>query len=307
VNSGGDGGLDSGRLAFGCCPLGGHGWSAVDVQEVQQAIRLAFDQGITTFDTADVYGFGLSEARLADALAGRRHEARIVTKVGLRWNDHGLVVRDGSPEYLRRAVDDSLRRLGLEAVPVVLLHWPDPQVPLAESLGVLRQLQREGKLFSYGASNLSSEDGPAPPWSQHRVSLLTGALIPELRGTEAAMAWGTLEQGLLAGERRSRDELDPADRRQRLPLWQPSQREAIAPLLNAIRQSAGQLGTTAMALAVRWVLANGGIDAVTVGCKSRDQVKSLLLGAGNPISPVQFELLTHAANRARAALTDFTS
>ncbi len=292
------------RLAFGCCPLGGHGWGAVDVTEVQVALREAYSNGVTTFDTADVYGFGQSEIRLASGLGNHRKHVTIVTKVGLRWGDaNGLVIRDGSPSYIRHAVLQSARRLRLDHIPIVLLHWPDPQVPIADSLGALADLQRDGVIGAYGASNLTDNNGSlALDWSQLHVSLLTAPEMSAAWGQRGTLAWGTLEQGLLSGRHRNTEGLFPGDRRRRLDLWARDSIACVMPLLTLLHELGVRSGFTAAQLAVLWVLHCTPVTTAVVGLKTAGQLRELLSICEKPADAATLNLLTTAARIARASL-----
>jgi aryl-alcohol dehydrogenase-like predicted oxidoreductase len=133
-------------LCFGCEPLGGTDWGGVDVAEIGLAIDHALDLGIDFFDTADVYGLGLSEERLAEALGTRRHDVVIATKGGVSWSRPGPQLRatvtyDSSPQYLRTAVENSLRRLRLDVLPIYYIHWPDPKTPIGATFAELEKLR----------------------------------------------------------------------------------------------------------------------------------------------------------------------
>ncbi len=118
-----------------------------------RVVHAALDAGITFFDTADIYGSTQSEVFLGRALAGRRDSAVIATKFGMKI-DAG---REGArPDYVRRAADDSLRRLGTDRIDLYQLHQPDPAVPIADTLGALEDLVRAGKVREIGCSNFSA-------------------------------------------------------------------------------------------------------------------------------------------------------
>src|SRR5947208_791421 len=144
-------GLEVSRVAFGTWQLGGD-WGGFDERTAVDAIRKARELGINFFDTAQGYGFGASERLLGralrDELANRREEVVIATKGGLRPNANGAsprgVMRDSSPEWIRRGVDASLQALGTDYVDVYQVHWPDPNTPFAETAGALGELVDAG-------------------------------------------------------------------------------------------------------------------------------------------------------------------
>ena len=136
------------RLGFGAMRV------VSDRAEGARVVRRAVELGVTLVDTADIYGAGVSEEVVADALYPYPEGVVIATKGGM---GHGLQerLRDGRPEYLRRACEASLRRLRLERIDLYQLHRHDPEVPLEESIGALEALRQEGKIRLIGVSNFS--------------------------------------------------------------------------------------------------------------------------------------------------------
>jgi pyridoxine 4-dehydrogenase len=140
--------LEVRRLGFGAMRV------VEDREEGVRVLRRAVELGVTLIDTADIYGAGASEDIVAEALHPYPEGLVIATKGGL---GHGLQdrIRDGRPEYLRRACDASLRRLKLERIDLYQLHRHDPEVPIEESVGALHELREEGKIRLIGLSNVS--------------------------------------------------------------------------------------------------------------------------------------------------------
>jgi pyridoxine 4-dehydrogenase len=140
--------LEVRRLGFGAMRI------VNDREEGVRVLRRALELGVTLVDTADIYGAGVSEEVIAEALYPYPENLVITTKGGLGW---GLQerIRDGRPEHLREAVDASLRRLRLERIDLYQLHRHDPEVPVEESIGALEQLRQQGKIRLIGVSNFS--------------------------------------------------------------------------------------------------------------------------------------------------------
>ena len=136
-------GLDVSAIGFGCWEIGG-GYGHFDESDVVKAVHRALDLGINLFDTAEGYGFGQSEEILGRALGTRRDEAIVVTKFGILQDD-GKWYRDSSRESALAAIDRSLKALGTDYVDVYLIHWPDKDVPLEESMGALEEIVQAGK------------------------------------------------------------------------------------------------------------------------------------------------------------------
>ncbi len=143
---GGD--LEVRRLGFGAMRV------VDDREEGVRVLRRALELGVTLIDTADIYGAGLSEEIVAEALHPYPDDLVIATKGGLGYGIHDRI-RDGRPEYLRSACEASLRRLKLERIDLYQLHRHDPEVPIEESVGALEELRQEGKIRLIGVSNVS--------------------------------------------------------------------------------------------------------------------------------------------------------
>jgi pyridoxine 4-dehydrogenase len=196
-NLGGE--LEVRRLGFGAMRI------VDDREEGVRVLRRAVELGVTLIDTADIYGAGKSEELVAEALHPYPEGLVIATKGGLGY---GLQerVRDGRPEYLRRACDASLRRLKLERIDLYQLHRHDPEVPIEESIGALEQLRTEGKIRLIGVSNFSLAQLRAAQTVARIVSVQNqynrGLLIadPVLDACEAEgiafMPWNPLGEGL---------------------------------------------------------------------------------------------------------------
>lgn len=150
----GHSGITVSTLGIGCNAFG----ARVDADGVRQIVDTALDVGVTFFDTADTYGRGASEELLGQAIAGRRDEVVVATKFGMDMGDvmGGGTERRGSREYVRRAIDASLRRLGTDHVDLYQLHTPDPQTPIAETLAAMNELVTEGKVRAIGCSNFQA-------------------------------------------------------------------------------------------------------------------------------------------------------
>jgi len=270
-------GIEVSRIILGCGNFGGIG-SAPELFgqgesqiEAFAILDAAWEAGITTFDTADAYGGGRSEAYLGAWLASRRPDGAVVTTKTFNpmdaGADHGL-----APARVRRQLDSSLRRLGLERVDLFLCHEWDPDVPFAETAGALDELVAAGKIGAYGVSNV---DGPqlraaiaegSPQWVQNSYSLLE-------RGVEADVLPVCREHGLgftpfsplaggwLTGKYR-RNAPPPAGSRMTLrpDPYEHLKTDAVYDLIEEL-EARGDPAT----LAYAWLLGQPGVTAVVVG------------------------------------------
>jgi len=284
----GKSGLRVSRLAFGCEPLGGCDWGSVDVGEVERAIRRSLDLGVTFFDTADVYGLGLSEERLARALGRERKKVVIATKVGIRWesrpNQRAHTLVDLRPAHVMAAVEASLRRLQLDCIPLCQIHRPDTTVSIADTMAALMSCQQQGKIRHIGVSNFEAEDvctaerfvrlvSNQVPFSLIQRAAET-SIFPqcEVHGV-SVIAYGVLAQGLLSGKYRADAKFDVGDRRQRLPQFQTQAFGRVAPIVARVCQFAAERGVTAAQVALRWVLNHPAVGVAIAGIKSQSQLE----------------------------------
>ncbi|MBP7561640.1 MAG: aldo/keto reductase [Armatimonadetes bacterium] len=303
-------------IALGCEPLGGADWGTVDERQAMAAVRAAYEKGVRVFDTADVYGLGLSERRLSEALGADRYGATIVTKFGVRWvrthpTARALTFRDASPAYALEALDSSLGRLRLDTIPVYLLHWPDSQTPIEHTLEALMKAQELGKIRHIGLSNFDEETvrratAVAPiAFGQVHFSLLrAGPALPLLRTCAElgifTLTYGTLAQGLLTGKYGSETRFPASDRRHRLPHFSPANIAKYQALIARLCEFAATYGVTTAAVAIRWVLQTGLVSVAVVGARDPGQVEGNLGAARFSLSgPDHAELSRLAASVAQ--------
>lgn len=301
------------RFAFGCEPLGGVDWGGVDTEEIVRAISVAWDLGVRRFDTADVYGLGASELRLACALGSRRRDAHIITKVGCRWtrqntsnSTRASVWKDSSPRYLTSAVEASLRRLEIDALPLCLIHWPDINTPLVETLECMEVLKKEGKILAYGLSNHRWADvndnleSSSIAAIQNEFSLMAcdseekGLLVAKRSGVDT-LVYGALAQGLLSGKYTSGSVFDSGDRRHRLPNFAPAKWRQNDVLLKILREAATAHQQDMSQVALRWILDHNEISSVVVGIKSVKQLENNIGAFNWRLDEGWFERLSSAA------------
>jgi len=187
------------RLGFGAMRI------VNDREEGVRVLRRALELGVTLIDTANIYGAGVSEEVIAEALYPYPDQLVITTKGGLGWGLQDRI-RDGRPEHLREALDASLRRLRLERIDLYQLHRHDPEVPIQESIGALEELRQEGKIRLIGVSNFSLEQLRAAQTvtkissvqNQYNRGLLISEEVLNACQAEgiAFMPWSPLGEGL---------------------------------------------------------------------------------------------------------------
>lgn len=301
-------GLRASRIGLGCEILGATDWGHVDVSAASEAVRHAEAAGVTVFDTADVYGIGRSEIELKTALGERRFSVVVATKFGVNWRARGTdraeTFYDASPSRVRDALDESLRRLGLDCVPLYYVHWPDPKTPIEKTMEALARCRDEGKILEIGVSNFSVDlirrAHAILPLAvvQGEYSLLNRnsekELIPCCREFGIRFfGYGPLAQGLLTGKYDRSTQFSAQDRRHRLPYFGAGQLETNLKKVDALKSVAMQLSKTPAQVALRWVLQKNSKGGIVVGARSPDQVSANLGALGWELTTDEMALLAH--------------
>lgn len=256
-------------IGLGCMGMAAFYGQASDEAQATAVIHRALDLGVTFFDTAEMYGPHVNEIQVGKALAGRRDQAFIATKFGIGYNaDRTALAVDGSPANVRRAIEGSLKRLGVDHVDLYYLHRVDPDTPIEETVGAMGELVTEGKVRFLGLSEAAPETlrrGHATHpitalqteyslWSREPEDELL-ALCDELG--IGFVPYSPLGRGFLSGEIRSVDDLAADDFRRSNPRFQGENFQKNLDLVEAVKGIAADKGVTAAQLALAWVLAQG--------------------------------------------------
>ncbi|MCY0940964.1 aldo/keto reductase [Streptomyces antarcticus] len=310
----GSSGLKVSAVGLGCNNFGGR----LDAQATRAVVDAALDAGITLLDTADIYGGGGgSERHLGQALKGRRDQVVLATKFGFAGMDmeYGPAAGSrGGRAYVRRAVEESLRRLDTDHIDLYQLHSPDPATPVAETLAALTELVAEGKVRYIGHSNFSGwqlaeaahvarETGAAPFVSaQNEWSLLQRSAEREL--VPAALHYGVgvlpyfpLANGLLTGKIRRGAPVPAGSRLEGRDAYLTEERLDVVEALAALAEKHGR---TVLELAVGWLSAQPGCASVIAGATSPEQVRANAAVADRPLDAELFAAIDAVAPGAPA-------
>jgi len=267
--------LNVSRIAFGTWELSGD-WGPTDAEGMVAAIRHAADQGVTLFDTAHAYGFGISERLLAEALKGRpRDELVIATKGGLRRSGPD-VVRDASAQQILSGVDDSLRALSTDYVDLYQVHWPDPVTPFEETAGALATSVKEGKIRHVGVSNFDAAQVAAfseivpvetlqPPYSLFRRDVERELLPYSVAHDIGVLVYGPLAHGLMGGDLGAGTRFADSDWRSSSALFRGQDFERNLAIVAKLGELAQREHITLGQLAIAWTLANTAVRVAIVG------------------------------------------
>jgi aryl-alcohol dehydrogenase-like predicted oxidoreductase len=272
-------GLEVSQQGLGC--MGMSAWyGPTDEQESIATIHRALELGIDFLDTADVYGAGANEELVGKAIAGRRDEYVIATKFGNRWFEDGTRTIDGSPDYVRQALDASLQRLGIEHVDLYYQHRVDADTPIEETVGAMAELVTAGKVKHLGLSEAGAETirraHTVHPITalQSEWSLWTrdpeGEVLDTVRELGIGfVAYSPLGRGFLAGRFSSPDELADDDFRRNHPRMSGENVERNRALADKVRELAAAKDCTPAQFALAWVLARGDDVVPIPGTKRR--------------------------------------
>jgi aryl-alcohol dehydrogenase-like predicted oxidoreductase len=271
-------------VGIGCNNFGGR----IDEKRTEEVVNAALDAGINFFDTADTYANGKSEELLGRSLGGRRSSVVIATKFGLPIEGQGQGAR---PEYIRSAFEASLRRLKTDCIDLYQQHKPDPDVPIAETLGALDELVKSGKVREIGCSNFSAEQlreanaaSASRPGSarfvsvQNEYSLLHREPEDEVlaeceRQGLAFLPFFPLKSGLLTGKYRKGQPIPQDTRVAKFERYRALVTEENLDKIEALIEFAESRGHTLLELAFSWLLAHRVVASVIAGATSAQQVK----------------------------------
>ncbi|GGR26000.1 aldo/keto reductase [Deinococcus ruber] len=297
----GHSGLQVSLVGLGCNNFG----AKLDQTETNAVVRRALDAGITLFDTADVYGGtqggpkGTSEMMLGKALGSERSRIVLASKFGadMGIDEHGPL-KGAKPDYIRRAVEASLQRLGTDYLDLYQLHTPDASTPIAETLGALDELVQRGLVRFIGCSNLSaaqvreaeaaSEAGQLTRFTscQDEYSLLVRGieadLIPTMQDLDLGLLpYFPLASGLLTGKYHQGEALPEGSR---LASWKNSASRYLTPqnleTVERLRKFAEQRGHTLLELAFSWLAAQPVVSSVIAGATSPQQIDQNVAAVG---------------------------
>jgi len=290
--------LEISAIVFGAWAAGGWMWGGSDKKEAVEAIRAAYNEGVTTIDTAPIYGQGASEEIVGEAIKGlQRDKVQILTKFGLRWDSPEGEFYFKSQDNTGKAIDihkyagrqsimkeceDSLKRLGTDYIDLYQIHWPDNTTPIEESMEAMLRLKEQGKIKEAGVCNYSADEmrtaenvlklaSNQVPYSMVRRDI-EQELIPYcIASKRSILAYSPMERGLLTGKITPGYQFAPGDHRAGVKYFTPENIKRTNAFLDLIKPIAEDKGASLGQLALRWTIDKPGITAALAGARNAQQ------------------------------------
>ena len=286
----GDTDLTASAVGFGTWEMSTTMYGHIDVGEAARAVNAAIDRGITLFDTAEVYGPYHSEELLADALGDRRNEIVLVTKVGFQYDDRPAVVGiNAAREHIIERTEGCLRRLKTDVIDLMLIHWPDHDTPIEETMEGLERLKQDGKIRHYGVSNFNIDMMQECEQYGHIAANQVGYHMFDRRMEHRVLPWclangvgymayGSLGFGLLTGAFTPDTQFDEGDWRRNgtafeLPLFERDQFLKEIEVTRRLGELADSYGKSVAQLAIAWVLDHPAVSCALVGMRNEQELE----------------------------------
>jgi aryl-alcohol dehydrogenase-like predicted oxidoreductase len=289
----GQSGIQASAITFGAWAIGGWMWGGSDRNEALEAILASYEHGVTTIDTAPVYGQGLSEEILGDALKILpRDKVQVLTKFGLRWDlkqgslhfslDGEEVYRYARKESVILECENCLRRLGTDYIDLFQLHWPDPTTPIEETMEAVLQLQQDGKIRAAGVSNYSVEQMETAetvislasnqvPYSMVLRDIENNIVPYCMENNKSIIVYSPLQRGLLTGKIKPGHIFTEGDTRDGNKFYAEENIKRINSYLDELRPLAADKHASLAQLVIAWTIQQPSITLALVGARNAEQ------------------------------------
>lgn len=281
-------GMEISRIGLGTWAMGGGGWGGYDDGPALETIAKAVEMGVNLIDTAPAYGEGHSEMVVGKAVAelGCRDKLVLATKCGLSWTKDGVVYRDSRPETLLKELENSLERLQTSWIDIYQVHWPDGDVPIAETAAVLKEMFESGKIKAIGLSNYTN--AMIDEWRKYApvhfiqpsFNILEDKLfenqIPYCQEHNISiLGYSALCRGMLHGTYTKDTKFNDGDMRAKDdPKYQGEAFLNHLAAIDALKEYAAKIGKRVDHIAVRWVLEKG-ITCALYGCRKPQHLEPI--------------------------------
>ncbi len=297
--------LNVSRLCMGGCPMGRYGWGTVNEDDLIETVHTALEKGVTFFDTADTYGLGQSELTLGKALGNHRKEVAVATKFGVRVGG-GKTVYDNSPEWIREALEGSLKRLNTDYIDLFQVHYRDEKTPIDIVVDTLEKMKEKGYIRYYGLSNIHKDDiAELLPFKGRFVSMQDEYSLACRKNEEdmfeiskqldvTPLTWGSLGQGILTGKyTKDNIHFGNDDRRSRDIYVNFHGDKLIKNLaiVEEMKKIAQKYNKSVAAVAIRYILDYLPESVVLCGVKRPEQIVENVEGTGWRLSEEDIKIL----------------
>lgn len=284
------------EIAFGGGAIsgegGGYGFGHVTDEDAISLLQEALDRGINLFDTAPVYGFGLSEKRMGKAFLGKRDRVFIVSKGGIPWDDNKRLKLDNSPKVIQKMLEQSLKDLRTDYIDLYMIHWPDNNVDIRKPMEYLSKVKEEGKIRVIGLCNSFVEDINRA-CEIERVDVLQSefnlfnssakdTLFDIIREKKMGfMSWGTLDKGILTGRVTPERKFDEVDARSWAPWWKNDDKTSKYKAMERINELLKETEHSGLELALGFVLQFQEISTALCGVRNTEQLETAVKALKN--------------------------
>lgn len=310
-------------MAFGAWAIGGWMWGGAEEKAAIGAIQAAYNAGITTIDTAPVYGFGKSEELVGRAMKGiRRDNYQVLTKFGMNWQTEegefffDTTDNDGRPlkmykwaskKKVIRECEDSLRRLRTDYIDLYQIHWPDATTPIGETFEAVQQLIDQGKVRAAGVCNYNVQQveealktiqiaSNQVPYSMVNRNIEMDLVPQAIEKNIGIIAYSPLQRGLLTGKIKPGHKFSEGDSREGNRFYTDENIERTQQLLKKILPIAEKHETTLTQLVIKWTIHRPGVACVLVGARDEDQVNDNAQALSISLTDEELEAITKAAD-----------
>ena len=273
--------------------MGRYGWGETSEQEFIDVIHVALDHGLNFFDTANTYGFGQSEETLKKGLGEKRKDVIIQSKFGVRVMQDMVgrkTIYDNNPDYIKKALEGTLERLGTDYIDIYTIHYRDKETPIEVVIDTLRKLKKEGKIRYFGLSNIHEDSmSEIEPYKsefvccQDEYSLARRDFELELKKIDTEfgitpLTWGSLGQGILTGKYDKNVMFETNDRRHSESYVNFHGKKLLKNLeiVEVMKPIAEKHGKSLSAVAIRFILDNLNGSVALVGAKRPSQMEGNL-------------------------------